>query len=164
MGLCFVDLYFSGVPTLAKIQWLFVDKQNTRNPRKFEPHGNYQPYGKYPVMWSAIAYNSLQYGKWPSCAITYCYLIIWGGKPSWLHIICSWRRPTAQAISLERFNGYQLIRKLFPPWMICNLWYCCMFSVILQPIKPWTYGTGGKEGSFLPKCRFAPWVRPQWWS
>ena len=23
----------------------FVDKQSARNPRKFESHGNYQPYG-----------------------------------------------------------------------------------------------------------------------
>ena len=22
-----------------------MDKQNTQNPQKFEPHGNYQPYG-----------------------------------------------------------------------------------------------------------------------
>ena len=42
----FVGLYFHDIPTLItlviyKIQYLFMDKQSTRNPRKFEPHRNH---------------------------------------------------------------------------------------------------------------------------
>ena len=38
-----------------------------------------------------------------------------------------WPKPTAQAISLENFRGYQSIREnceTFPPRTIFNMWYC----------------------------------------
>ena len=71
----------------------------------------------------------------------YCTLqIIQGGKIlqyaklncNSLEIICGWtmalygQKPIAQAISLEKFHGYQSVsenRKTFPPRTICNVQY-----------------------------------------
>ena len=48
----FMGLYFCGIPILIT-QKLFVDKQRAQNPRKFEPHGNYQPHSNLLEMFSS---------------------------------------------------------------------------------------------------------------